>query len=37
MEWDGKDEQGVLVPTSIYIIRMIADDFETTLKIILLK
>jgi flagellar hook assembly protein FlgD len=37
MEWDGTDGQGVSVPTGIYFIRMVADDFKATQKIMLMK
>jgi hypothetical protein len=37
MEWDGTDGQGVSVPTGIYFIRMSADDFKATQKIMLMK
>ena len=37
MEWDGTDGQGVSVPTGIYFIRMSADDFKATQKVMLMK
>jgi hypothetical protein len=37
MEWDGTDGQGVSVPTGIYFIRMAADDFKATQKVMLMK
>jgi hypothetical protein len=37
MEWDGTDGQGATVPTGIYFIRMIADEFSAVQKIMLMK
>jgi FlgD Ig-like domain len=37
MEWAGTDGQGVSVPTGIYFIRMSADDFKATQKVMLMK
>jgi len=37
MEWDGTDGQGATVPTGIYFIRMIADEFSAVQKVMLMK
>jgi hypothetical protein len=37
MEWDGTDGQGVSVPTGIYFIRMSADGFKATQKVMMMK
>ena len=37
MEWDGRDAHGLNMPTGIYFIRMKADDFDATQKIMLMK
>lgn len=37
MEWNGTDDQGISVPSGIYFIRMSADDYRATQKIMLLK
>jgi flagellar hook assembly protein FlgD len=37
MEWDGRDARGLNVPTGIYFIRMLSDEFNQTQKIMLMK
>jgi hypothetical protein len=37
VEWDGKDAHGQQAPTGIYFIRMNADEFSATTKIMLMK
>jgi flagellar hook assembly protein FlgD len=37
MEWDGRDARGLNVPTGIYFIRMLSDEFKQTQKIMLMK
>ncbi len=37
VQWDGKDEQGHLVSSGIYIYRFSAGDYQRTMKMILLK
>ena len=37
MKWDGRDAHGLTAPTGIYFVRMSADDFNDTRKIMLMK
>jgi hypothetical protein len=37
VKWDGRDAHGLTAPTGIYFVRMAADDFNTTRKIMLMK
>jgi hypothetical protein len=37
VKWDGRDAHGLSAPTGIYFVRMAADDFTTTRKIMLMK
>jgi flagellar hook assembly protein FlgD len=37
MEWNGRDDQGLAVPTGMYIIRMSAGEFTASQKVSLLK
>jgi hypothetical protein len=37
MEWNGRDDQGLAVPTGMYIIRMTAGEFTASQKVSLLK
>jgi hypothetical protein len=37
LKWDGRDGHGLAAPTGIYFVRMAADDFNTTRKIMLMK
>ena len=37
VEWDSKDAHGLSVPTGIYFVRMNADEFSATSKIMLMK
>jgi len=37
MEWDARDARGLNVPTGIYFIRMLSDEFNQTQKIMLMK
>jgi flagellar hook assembly protein FlgD len=37
VEWDGKDAHGQQSPTGIYFVRMTADEFTATTKIMLMK
>ncbi len=37
VQWNGKDDKGNALPSGIYFIRMIADNFHKTIKTILLK
>lgn len=37
VEWDGRDAHGLQVPTGIYFVRMTADEFTATRKIMLMK
>jgi hypothetical protein len=36
-EWAGTDGQGLTVPTGIYFIRMVADEFSAVQKVMLMK
>jgi len=35
--WDGKDDAGKLVTTGIYLVRMRAEGFSATRKVVLMK
>ena len=37
IEWNGKDESGIAMPSSIYFCSFKTDDFKTVKKIILLR
>lgn len=37
VEWDGRDAHGLQVPTGIYFVRMTAEEFTATRKIMLMK
>jgi flagellar hook assembly protein FlgD len=37
IEWDGTDARGTVVPTGVYFVRMSAEDFSATHKIMLMK
>ena len=37
MEWNGKDTQGLTVPTGMYLIRMTAGEYTTSRKVMLMK
>jgi flagellar hook assembly protein FlgD len=37
VKWDGRDAHGLTAPTGIYFVRMSADEFTTTRKIMLMK
>jgi hypothetical protein len=37
VDWDGEDQRGVEVSSGIYFYRMIADDFSTVKRMVLLK
>ncbi len=37
MEWNGKDAQGMTMPTGMYFIRMTAGDFTDSKKVMLMK
>jgi hypothetical protein len=37
IKWNGKDSSGNLVPSGVYIYRLIADDFVNSKKMVLLK
>jgi hypothetical protein len=37
VEWDGRDAQGLSVPTGIYFVRMTAGDFSAAQKVMLMK
>jgi len=37
LSWDGRDNGGAVVPTGMYIIRMRADEFTASQKILLMK
>jgi hypothetical protein len=37
VKWDGRDAHGLTAPTGIYFVRMSADEFTTTRKIMMMK
>ncbi len=37
LEWNGRDGNGVVVPTGMYFLRMSSDEFNTARKIMLMK
>ena len=37
VKWDGRDAHGLTAPTGIYFVRMNADEFNSTRKIMMMK
>lgn len=37
LEWDGRDDNGVVVPTGMYFVRVSSDEFNAAQKIMLMK
>jgi len=37
LEWDGRDDNGIAVPTGMYCVRVSSDEFNAAQKIVLMK
>jgi hypothetical protein len=37
ISWDGRDANGIIIPSGVYIIRMLSNEFNQSRKIILMK
>ncbi len=35
--WDGRDERGLAVASGVYYCRMVADNFDESIKLLLLR